>query len=109
MKYVNKHSYTQLSSVREVFFDKTGEKLNPDNSSQKIYAKLVVKNGAEAYYISTYQGVLFDPLGANSRRENRVETSMKRVSKNTFDYYMIYLKTHNSIYMTKAQRGYLND
>jgi hypothetical protein len=109
MKYINKHSYTELTNAREVLFNKTGEKLNSDNTNQKIYAKLVVKNGVEAYYISTHQGVLFDPLGASSRRENSVETSMKRVSKNTFDFYMIYLKTHNSIYMTKAQRGYLND
>ena len=109
MKYINKHSYTEPNRTKEVFFGKTGEKLNPDNSSQKIYAKLVAKNGAEAYYISTCQGVLFDPLGPHARRENNVETAMKRVSKNTFDFYMIYLKTHNSIYMTKAQRGYLND
>lgn len=109
MKYINKHSYTDKDKVKEVCFSKAGEKLSSDNTNQKTYAKLVVKNGVEAYYISTCQGVLFDPLGPHSRRENNVETAMKRVSKNTFDFYMIYLKTHNSIYMTKAQRGYLND
>ncbi len=109
MKYIDEHSYTEPEHVNEFFFSKTGEKLNPKDTNQKTYAKIVAKNGVEAYYISTYQGVLFDPLGPYSRRENNVETAMKKVSKNTFDFYMIYLKTRNSIYMTKAQRGYLND
>jgi hypothetical protein len=48
-------------------------------------------------------------MGPYSRRGRTLDTKMKRVSKNTFDFYMTYLKTNNSIYLTKAQRGFLND
>jgi len=37
-----------------------------------------------------------------------LDTKMRRVSKTTFDYYMIYLKTKNSIYLTRAQRSFLD-
>ena len=63
----------------------------------------------ETYYIKTYQSTLFDPLGPYGRRERSLDTQVKKVSKNTFDNYLIYLKTNNSVYLTKAQRGFLND
>jgi len=106
MRYIDEESFIDKNQVKEVSFSKSGEKAL---TNQKTYAKVVAKNGSEVYYISTHQGMPFDPLGPYGRRENRIDTKMKKVSKGTFDFYMIYLKTHNSIYMTKAQRGCLND
>ena len=97
------------SVMSEVCFDKnasTIEKLN----NQKVYAKVTYRDGKEhSFKIRIFQNSPYDPLGAYGKRENYIETKLKKVSKNTFDFYMMYLKTNNSIYMTKAQRGFLND
>ena len=67
------------------------------------------KEGKDVYFIRTHLNVPYDPSGPYGRRENYVETKMKKVSKNTFDFYMMYLKTNNSLYLTRASRGFLND
>ena len=48
-------------------------------------------------------------MGINSNRENFLETKLKRVSKDTFDFYLIYLQTNNSIYLTRANRRFINE
>tara|TARA_R100001244_G_scaffold129513_1_gene101029 strand:+ start:520 stop:846 length:327 start_codon:yes stop_codon:yes gene_type:complete len=97
------------SVMNEMCFDKnasTIEKLN----NQKVYAQVTYIDGREHMFkIRIFQNSPYDPLGAYGKRENYIETKLKKVSKNTFDFYMMYLKTNNSIYMTKAQRGFLND
>lgn len=94
-----------------VFFGKTGNILeNEEKHKLPHYAKLVqTVDGAETFFIRTYQSTPFDPMGPYGRRERNLDTQLKRVSKNTFDLYVTYLKTNNSIYLTKAQRGFLND
>lgn len=94
-----------------VFFGKTGNILeNEEKHKLPHYAKLVqTTDGAETFFIRTYQSTPFDPMGPYGRRERNLDTQLKRVSKNTFDLYVTYLKTNNSIYLTKAQRGFLND
>ena len=95
--------------ITEIYFDKNAVSIEQVNN-KKIYAKVVYKNGNEnSFHIRTFQNVPYDPIGPYGKRESYIETKMKRVSKNTFDFYMMYLKTNNSIYMTKAQRGFLND
>lgn len=92
-------------------FGKTGSILE-DDERHKLphYAKIVqTSEGKESYYIRTYQSAPFDPMGPYGRRERNLDTTVKRVSRNTFDLYVTYLKTNNSIYLTKAQRGFLND
>lgn len=94
-----------------ILFGKTGNLLE-DNEKHKLphYAKIIQSSeGKETYFIRIYQSTPFDPMGPYGRRERNLDTQIKRVSRNTFDYYMTYLKTNNSIYLTKAQRGFLND
>jgi len=45
----------------------------------------------------------------HSHRENYLRMSYTGVSKETFDYYMMYLKTRNALYMTRSQRSFIND
>lgn len=61
------------------------------------------------YFIRCHQHIPLDPNGPYSKRERNLDTKMTRVSKNTFDFYVTYLKTNNSIYLTKATRGVMND
>ncbi len=61
------------------------------------------------YFVRTHQNIPLDPLGPYGKRDRNLDTKMTRVSKNTFDFYVTYLKTNNSIYLTKATRGVMND
>lgn len=110
MRFVN-GNFIPADEKTIVLFGKTGNVLQ-DEEKHKLqhYAKLVQSaEGKETYYIRIYQSTPFDPMGPYGRRERNLDTDIKRVSKNTFDFYMTYLKTNNSIYLTKAQRGFLND
>lgn len=106
MKYVEKHTPTEDKT--EMLFNKNAKQINSD-TKEKSYAKVVVKNDREAYYIMVYQSVPLDPLGSYGNRARDLQTKMSQVSKGTFDFYMMYLKTNNSIYMTRARRGMSND
>jgi hypothetical protein len=112
MKYVEK--ITQADTKEITLFGRTGEELGKESAHNKRshFAKVVkntVASTSPTYYIKIYQSTPFDPMGPYGRRERNLDTEMRKVSKNTFDFYMTYLKTNNSIYLTKAQRGFLND
>jgi|TARA_B100000085_G_scaffold284494_1_gene317742 hypothetical protein len=111
MKYVE-GNFLPTDEKTTLFFGKTGNVLN-EKETHKLphYAKLVKfnTNEKENYYIRIYQSTPFDPMGPYGRRERNLDTQMKKVSRNTFDFYVTYLKTNNSIYLTKASRGFLND
>jgi hypothetical protein len=92
-------------------FDRAG---NPTiNKKEKTFAKIdLVDGGAQAHYIQTLNNDLYDPNnGMYSHREDNTnfELKYKKVSKDTFDFYMLFLKTKNSLYFTRAQRSFLND
>ena len=110
MKYVDK-GYIEKNSSTVRLFDKTGSLIDEEKKYRLThYAKIIANsNGQETHFIRTHQSVPFAPNGPYGKREKFIETKIRRVSKNTFDYYMTYLKTNNSIYLTKAQRGFLND
>lgn len=111
MRYVDKTIIIDDPREEELF-DRTGTLVEEDGQNKvPHYAKVVTNNETNGvtYYISTYMGTPMDPIGTYGKRARNIETSMKRVSKNTFDLYLTYLKTNNSIYFTKAQRGFLND
>lgn len=111
MMYINQN-FTKEPSIHETLFDKTGNQMNDDEKNKIThYAKRVENTDSDqlTHYIRIYQGIPLDPMGPYARRERVLETKMKRVSKNTFDLYLTYLKTNNSIYLTKAQRGMLNE
>ena len=110
MRYVEGNFLPQTGKT-VAHFGKTGNVLEEDEKHKfPHYAKCVTEdNGKQTHYIRIYQSTPFDPMGPYGRRERNLDTDMKRVSKNTFDFYVTYLKTNNSIYLTKASRGFLND
>ena len=107
MKYIDDHQKNTPTETKEHLFNKNAQKI--DGPNEKTYAKIVEKEGSSSYYIRVHQSVPLDPLGAYGKRDKFVETKMKSVHKSTFDFYMMYLSTKNSIYMTKARRGFTND
>jgi hypothetical protein len=112
MKYVEGFVSSKQDSLTTLF-NKTGGVIEPHEVNKiSHYAKIIQTNASDSkenYYIRVHQGALFDPSGPYGKRDRVLDTQMKRVSKNTFDMYVTYLKTNNSIYLTKAQRGFLND
>tara|TARA_R100000951_G_scaffold27369_1_gene23301 strand:- start:293 stop:631 length:339 start_codon:yes stop_codon:yes gene_type:complete len=112
MKYVE--SILPYHNKETIFFGRAGRELEGEEQhKQPHFAKIIKNTDTEncAYFIRTYQGTLFDPQGPYGRRERAVarDCKTKKVSKNTFDFYVTYLKTNNNVYLTKAQRGFLND
>lgn len=112
MRYVDKP--ISISKGRsEELFDRTGSPVEDKNKHKVPYYAKAVSNVeasvSTVYYVLTHTGTLLDPMGPYSKRQRNLDTKMKRVSKGTFDLYLTYLKTNNSIYLTKAQRGFLND
>ena len=106
MKYVDDSHIEKIDKL-EILFNKDGQ-ISTETKENK-YAKILGKEGKDIYYIRTHLNVPYDPMGPYGHRENYIETKLKKVSKNTFDFYMMYLKTNNSIYLTRASRGFLND
>ena len=110
MRYID-DKFLPENKTKVTLFGKTGNVLS-DEEKHRLphYAKLIQNDhGKVSYQIRIYQSAPFDPMGPYGRRERNLDTQLKRVSKNTFDFYVTYLKTNNSIYLTKAQRGFLND
>ena len=88
-------------------FGNAGEPVTSDK--EKVYAEKSSTSTTTSYSIATYDNLPFNPTGMYSARKDHMELKMKKVTKETFDFYMLFLKTNNSLYYTKAQRSYLND
>ena len=79
------------------------------SKKEKDMAKAIQRSSSTSYHIQTYEGAPYDPNGMYSHREDNIELKYKKVSKNTFDFYMLFLTTKNSLYLTRSQRSFLND
>lgn len=106
MRFVNDPSMMNNDKPMCSRYGKTGDEIASEK--EKVYAQIVHAPSEDGYFLRGYQGAPYDPFGTHSDRERFVETGMRKVSKKTFDFYMVYLKTKNSIYLTKASRGMLN-
>jgi hypothetical protein len=93
--------------IHEECFDKLGNPTLTDR--EKVYAKRRTINEHEAYLIATHEDVPFNPFGTSSSKEDYVDIRLKKTSRETFNFYMLFLKTNNSLYLTRAQRRFLND
>lgn len=79
----------------------------------RIFAKKTViefNNGdvRKIQEVLTHNNLIYDFMGADSHRATRLELKLKKVGAKTFDYYLMYLQTKNSMYMTRAQRSLIN-
>jgi|TARA_R110000744_G_scaffold100835_2_gene194559 hypothetical protein len=107
MKFVEEDGF-QKPKNEEHSFDKRGAKVT--GKKEIAFSKKIDSHSGQVNYcILTYQSLPLDPWGMYKGRESTLDTKMKSVSKQTFDYYMLFLKTRNSLYLTRAQRGFIND
>jgi predicted aldo/keto reductase-like oxidoreductase len=107
MKYLKKDQTEEIKVNDEVDFNKNGKQVA--STKEKVFAKIVQSEKNNNYLIKTYNNEIYDPMGLNSNRERFLQTKLKKVSKDTFDFYLIYLQTNNSIYLTRANRRFINE
>lgn len=111
MKFINEFSENlKTKQSTKLFLDIKGEEID---NEQDAYAKLTsIDLGGgkiqKKFFIRTYNNIPLDPIGPESRRNIWERTQLKVVSKETFDHYANYLKTRNGVFLTKAQRSFIN-
>jgi hypothetical protein len=113
MKFVNSYSKENIKALdsEESIYDIAGNITR--NSEEKIFAKMVTinlgkKDFQRQFFVRTYNNLPFDPMGSDARRDIWKRTELKKVNENTFNFYLTYLQTKNSIYMTRTQRSFIN-
>tara|TARA_Y100001951_G_C11195965_1_gene214310 strand:+ start:100 stop:444 length:345 start_codon:yes stop_codon:yes gene_type:complete len=105
--FLNDESQIEPDSTEVVYMVANGDKT--DELDPMAYLKISTSpNKKRSYYVKTYNSLILDPWGTYAGREASINTSFKTVSKDTYDYFAKYLKTKNSIYLTRAQRGFIN-
>ncbi len=86
-------------------YNKQGQEADGE---QKIFAEELDGSKQKVYSVLTYNNLIYDPLGADSHRESRINLQLKKTNKTAFSNYIKYLQTNNRIYITQAQRSHAN-
>jgi hypothetical protein len=107
MKFVNEGTFVEDKEQITISLNKNGQQVETDK--EKVFAKAIVGQGRTLYYVRFYAGILYDPIGVHSSREYWVDSKFRTVDKNTYDFYTLYLQTNNQVYLSRAQRGAINE
>ena len=111
MKYIDnaEQNIEQITNKRTMYDARGNE---TDNQPLAVAHSLAqtFSDGAESktFYVSTINGLLYDSLGMDSNKKKNMNCLLKQVNQKTFDYYMMYLQSNNSLYLTRAQRSFIN-
>jgi hypothetical protein len=113
MKFVNSYSKENIKGLdsEESIYDITGN--IAQSNEEKVFAKMVTinlgkKDFQRQFFVRAYNNLPFDPMGPDARRDIWRRTELKKVNESTFNFYLTYLQTKNSIYMTRTQRSFIN-
>lgn len=93
-------------------YNKSGSLIHNDDDktfAQSLAINIDKKTIQNKYLILTYKNQPYDPYGIDSHREKNLELKLKNVNKDTFSYYIKYLQTKNSLYMTRANRSFIDE
>jgi hypothetical protein len=92
------------------YFDKTGNIAEERIAVAKI-TRLHNKEEDRTvinYYIKFGRGMLFDPYGMDMNKLNAYNFQFKKVDQKIYSQYIQYLKTRRSLFLTQAQREFVN-
>jgi hypothetical protein len=111
MKFVNssqelQNANTDTNKVLEISYNKVGKAISDE--SEFIFAKSVSSDSNVKYAILVHNNQPYDPYGVDSHRQSSLSLKIKQVNKDTFNNYISYLRTKNSLYMTRSQRSFIN-
>jgi len=108
VNYVTSDDFVSAPTSTTVEFNRNG--LDVENS-ETAFAKILsdTESKKDTFFVMEVNSSLHDPIGPYSSRGSRLDgAKFAKVSKDVFDLYIAYLKTNNSVYLSKAQRGFLN-
>ena len=111
MKYVETIAIEKNTNKSEKVYNKNGDIAN---NNEKVFAREItttLENGGtqRKYFIMTYNNTPYDPYGIDSHREGRnLRIELKTSNKDSLYYYILYLKTRNSLYLTRTNRSFIN-
>ncbi len=90
-----------------IFYSKDGNVTEDEVGASCAY--IATTKGKKGLYIKSMRGHLFDPFGMDGSKINSVGIKFSKVSSETFDHYLKYLKTKQNNSLTWAERSFLND
>ena len=99
----NVAEFLRSKSESHIYYNRNGDIVD---SEAKAYAYTHNVESASNNYVRFYRGQFLDPNGIDDRK--RPMASFKKTNENTFDSYLSYLKTKNSIYLTRANRSHID-
>ena len=102
MKFISSHNPEIKDEIKEQSYNMRGFAISGED--EKIFSKTL----GNKYLIRTFNNVPLDPFGPEAGRQIWDRTQLKTVSKTTFDNYNKYLETRNRLYLTRANRSYIN-
>jgi hypothetical protein len=114
MRYINSSDNVEnidKKDVTELTLNKFARPVDKEN--ELVFAKTIFTespNGPinKKYAILVFNNQPYDPYGVDSHRESKLRLDLKSVSLETYNLYVSYLRTKNSLYMTRAQRSFIN-
>jgi hypothetical protein len=111
MKYVENYTSKDAKKDTETkSYNAFGQSVSDD--SDTVYAEYkaidIGERVQKKFFVLTSNGTLFDPRGTDSHRANQIRKELKSTSKQTFDYYVKYLQTKNTLFMRRAERSFIN-
>jgi hypothetical protein len=112
MKYIdNAEEVKKTIAKTEVsMYDTSGLPTKIAKRSVCRSQKITRLNGDEqlSFFINTLNGTLYDPHGVDSTKRISMMFKEKSVDTKTFENYLKYLRSRNNLYMTRAQRSFIN-
>ena len=108
MKFISSSDNIEDTNIdiSEICLNKLGRPTLEND--EMIFAKCITSKNQTKYAILVYNNQPYDPYGTDSHRESKLNLILKPVSQQTYNYYVSYLKTKNSLYMTRTQRSFIN-
>ncbi|MAZ56612.1 hypothetical protein CL653_02375 [bacterium] len=107
--FLNDESQIEFKFSKTVYLLVDGTETKESDPMAYLKKSVSPNRREESYYVKTHNSLILDPWGVYAGRETSINTSFKKVSEDTYNYFAKYLKTKNSIHLTRAQRGFIND
>lgn len=100
------NDFIKQNTTSYTYYDKDGNATEDISMSCAYIEKSGVEESyREKYHVKTIRGNIYDPQGIDSRKVNSINSKFSKVSEETFDHYIKYLKTKQRNHFTWADRS----
>ena len=95
--------FIDYEKVEYTYYDKDANIITENVDISCAYIALI--NDKKSYYVKVLRASLFNPEGMDSNKIKSLLTKFSKVKKETFDFYIDYLKTKQMNSLTWAERS----